>query len=80
MAAYLDNKSVIESVNPTNLVDDRILCIDIEVISETLNNEKNTNVKWCTGKDQLANCMTQRGAYGFELLYLVQSGKFVHDF
>lgn len=77
--AYIDNKSVIESLNSTKLVDDRRLRIDIAAISETVNNEKNTSVKWCAGKNQLANCMTKRGASGLELLQIVQSGKFIQD-
>lgn len=42
--AYVDNKSVIESLNSTKLVDDRRLRIDTAAISETVNNEKNTSV------------------------------------
>lgn len=60
--AYTDNKSVIESLNSTKLVDDRRLRKDITAISETVHNEKNTNVKWCARKNQLANCMTKLGA------------------
>lgn len=43
--AYIDNKSVIESINSTKLADDRRLRIDIAAISETVNNEKSTHVK-----------------------------------
>lgn len=79
--AYIDNKSVIESLNFTKLVDDRRLRIDIVhvAIRETVNNEENTNLKWCAGKNQLANCMTKRGAFGLELLQIVQCGKFIQN-
>lgn len=51
MEVYIDNKSVIEFFNFIKFVDDRRFWIDIVVISEIVNNEKNISVKWCVGKN-----------------------------
>ncbi|CAC5381686.1 unnamed protein product [Mytilus coruscus] len=57
--AYIDNKSVVEAVYSTKLVDDKRLRIDIAAIAESLASKEVNNIKWCPGDKQLANCMTK---------------------
>ena len=78
--AYVDNKSVIEAVYSTKLVDDKHLKIDMTAISESLKTNDVNDIRWCTGKDQFANCMTKHGASGYELLTILNSGKMIRDF
>ena len=44
--AYVDNKSVIESLNSTKLVDDKRLRIDKAAVSESLKTGEITEIKW----------------------------------
>ena len=74
ITAYTDNKSIIEALHSTKLVDDKRLRIDIAAMKETLDNKEVKNILWCKGANQLANCMTKQGASGFPLLKILQSG------
>jgi hypothetical protein len=73
--AYVDNKSVIDAIHSTKLVDDKRLRIDIAALKESLCATEMT-VKWCPGDKQLSNCMTKRGASSYSLLSVLQSGNF----
>ena len=57
--AYVDNKSVIEAVHSTKLVDDKRLRVDIAAISESLTRTEVSEIKWCPGNIHLAYCMTK---------------------
>ena len=59
ITAYTDNKSVIEAVFSTKLVDDKRLRVDIAAIREFLKTNDIRQIKWCAGDSQLANCMTK---------------------
>ena len=72
--AYVDNKSVIEAVHPTKLVDDKRLRVDIAATSESLTRTEVSEIKWCPGNIDLANCMTKRGAAGYNLLNVLKDG------
>ena len=76
----VDNKSVIEAVYSTKLVDDKRLSVDIAVISESLARNEIREIKWCPGKDHLADCMTKCGASGYGLLNVFQEGRMPEDF
>lgn len=79
ITAFVDNKSVVDAIHSTKLVEDKRLRIDIAAILEmTLKNS--VHVKWCPGKLQLANTMTKRGASGLELLKVLQCGKMPEEF
>ena len=77
--AYADNKCVIESLKSTKLVHDKRLRIDIAAVSGSLKTGEITEIRWCAGKKQLANCMTKRGASGLELLDVFHQGKLCSD-
>jgi hypothetical protein len=74
--AIVDNKSLVEAVHSTRLVDDKRLRLDIGAVREALEKSEVTSVSWCPGAAQLANCMTKRGAAGFDLLAVMQRGHF----
>lgn len=74
ITAYVDNKSVVEAVHSTKMVDDKRLCIDIAAIKQSLENGEVGHIGWCPGVAQLANCMTKKGASGLPLLEVFQEG------
>ena len=78
--AYVYNKSVIEAVYSTKLVADKHLWVDIAAISESLARNEIREIKWCPGKDLLADCMTKRGASGYNLLNVFKEGRVPKDF
>ena len=60
IVAYVDNKSVIQAVYSTKLVDDKRLRVDIAAISESLARNEIQEIKWCPGKIHLADCLTKQ--------------------
>ena len=80
ITAYTDNKSVIEAVFSTKLVDDKRLRVDIAAIQEFIQTNDINKIKWCAGDNQLANCMTKQGASGYQLLNVLQYGKMPNEF
>lgn len=55
IVAYIDNKSVIEAIHSTKLVDDKRLRVDIAAISQSLARNEVSEIKWCPGKTHLAD-------------------------
>lgn len=78
--AYIDNKSVTESIQSTKMVDDKRLRLDIAAIKELIETQQIQSVRWCPGKLQLADAMTKKGTSGYSLLSLIQSGMFVDKY
>ena len=78
--AYVDNKSVIEAVHSTKLVDDKRLRVDIAAISKSLTRTDVSEIKWCPGNIHLADCMAKRGAAGYNLLNVLKDGRLPQDF
>ena len=74
ITAFIDNKSIVEALQSTKLVDDKRLRIDIAAVSEMIT-ENNVSVKWCPGKMQLANSLTKRSANTHDLLSVMRTGK-----
>jgi hypothetical protein len=77
IVAYNDNRSVVDNIHSTKLVDDKRLRIDIGALKESLRNGELTSVNWCPGSAQIANCMTKKGAAANNLLSVIQTGKFI---
>ena len=77
--AFVDNKSVVEAVHSTKLVDDKRLRIDISAIKESVMKSEVRSIRWCPGSLQLANCLTKRGAQSHQLLQILHSGKLYLD-
>ena len=77
--AYMDNKSVIEAILSTRLVDDKRLRVDIAAIKELIQLHDDNRIQWVPGHLQLANRMTKQGASGFNLLKVLQSGRMLNE-
>lgn len=77
--AYVDNKSVIEAVSSTRMVEDKRLRVDVATIQELLKYQDVTRIHWVPGQLQLANVMTKQGASGFHLLKVLQSGQMLNE-
>lgn len=75
IVGFVDNKSVVEALYSTKLVDDKRLRLDMAAIRQSLDNGEVHTIKWCPGEFQLANSMTKRGASGYTLLSTLQKGK-----
>ena len=77
--AYVDNKSIIEAILSTRLVEDKRLRVDVASIKESLQLHDVKKIQWVPGHLQLANPMTKQGASGFNLLKVLQSGKMLDE-
>ena len=74
IVGFVDNKSLVEAIYSTKLVNDKRLRIDIGAIKEMLKSDIE-QVKWLPGSSQLANCLTKRGASGEQLLTVFRTGR-----
>ena len=59
---YVDNKSLVESLYSSKLVDDRRLRIDMAVLKDMIGKKEIASVLWIPTVHQLANALTKRGA------------------
>jgi hypothetical protein len=72
--AYIDNQSTIDSVNSTKMVKDKRLLRDIAAIRQELNEHIVESLTWVPDRNQLANCLTKRGASNVSLLAVLHTG------
>ena len=70
---YVDNKSLVENLYSTKLVEDKQLRINIAVIRDMLERRDLSEVCWAQSARQIANVLTKRGASA-ELLLSAVSG------
>ena len=75
ISAYTDNQDTIDSINSTKLVADKRLIIDIAAIKEELSEKLIDSIVWVPDKQQLANCLTKKGASSLSLLAVLHNGK-----
>ena len=73
--AFVDNKSVVDSIFSTKLVDDKRLRIDVAIVKEMVK-EGNVEVKWIPGTSMIADVLTKKGVNPYPIMSLLQSGKF----
>ena len=57
-----DNTSLIETLNPSNMVSDQCLRIDVARVKEMIS-KKETQTEWIKGKEQVADYLTKVGAF-----------------
>ena len=74
LIAYVDNKGLVEAVHSTRLVDDKRLRITIGAMKELLDSGEVSSVIWIPDNVQIINCMTKKGASGYQLRSVVESG------
>ena len=77
--AYVGNKSVIEAIISTRMVEDKRLRVDVAAVQEVLKLHDINRIQWILGHLQIANVMTKQGASGFHLLSVLQSGKMLNE-
>ena len=65
--ACVDNKSVIEAIFSTRMVEDKRLRVDVATIQEILKLHDINGIQLILGHLQLVNVMTKQGASGFHL-------------
>ena len=73
--AIVDNRSTVDAVHSTTQVTDKKLRRDMGNLKQQLRTGELSSVTWCPGKDQLADCLTKRGAPAWELLRVLQTGR-----
>ena len=59
---FVDNKSLVDALSSSKQVEDRRLRIDIAVLDDMLGKKEINCVKWVDTCNQLADCLTKRGA------------------
>lgn len=59
---YVDNKSLVDALHSYKNVDDRRLRIDIAVLRDMLERGEIGEVSWVDASQQLADCLTKKGA------------------
>lgn len=74
--AIIDNKSTVQAVYSTTVVDDKRLRREIGGIREMLACGTVDSLEWVKGSDQLADVLTKRGVDGSPLLEVLQNGCF----
>jgi ribonuclease HI len=72
--AITDNKSLLQAINSTHLVEEKRLRIDISAIKEIVDSE-NVSVVWVPGVRQLADCLTKKGASPHKLMDVISNGQ-----
>ena len=72
---WVDHKGAVQSINSTNSMIDKRLRIDTAMIRQMIDQTKISFIANCPGKDQLADCLTKRGADGSSLLQITNSGQ-----
>ena len=72
----VDNRSVVEAINSTKLVDDKRLRLDISAIKQYMQSGEVQNIRWCPGKLQIADVMTKKGVSNLNILQILQNGVF----
>ena len=77
--ALVDNKSTVDAVRSTTVVDDRRLRREIGAIKQMLERKIVRSIKWIPGSDQLADVLTKRGVNGNKILQVVQKGQLDFD-
>ena len=77
--AYVDNKSGVEAISSTRMVEDKRLCVDIATIQESLKFQDVSRIHWVAVHLQLANVMTKQLSSGFHLLNELQSGQMLSE-
>ena len=70
---FVDNRSLVEALHSTKLVEDKHLRIDIAALKNLLENRDISSVSWVQSSLQLADVLTKHGASSAPLLEAIQS-------
>ena len=62
ITCLVDNKSLVDALKSTNKIDDNRLRVDLAVLDDMLSRKEICEVQWVDTTQQLADCLTKRGA------------------
>ena len=72
----VDNDSLVQHLYSTlNSIEEKSLRINIASLKQAISRKNIESVSWVETKEQLADCMTKRGANCAKLLTVLQSGR-----
>ena len=58
----VDNKSLVDALYSSHLIEDKRLRIDMALMKDMIGKKDVSEVMWVDSSQQLANCLTKRGA------------------
>lgn len=70
-----DNYSLVDALKSTKSVTEKRLRLEISSIKELIQAQRIQRILWSTTKEQLADCLTKKGASGLVLLQALSNGK-----
>ena len=74
IVCYTDSRQLYDAVHSIKSIVDKRLRIDIAILREMLERKELKDIQWIDGKQQLANCLTKRGASCESLLQVLYNG------
>ena len=77
IVAFTDNESLYRNAYATTMVSEHRLLIDLAIIKQMLENKELDCIKWLSSAEQLADCLTKKGADPIKLLHSLESGEIV---
>ena len=75
-----DHKGLMDCIHSTHLTEDRRLRIDVANVKECLQKADISEIRKVSSAQQLADCLTKKGADGRKLLSVLQKGRLNLDF
>ena len=72
---FTDSKTLYHAVKSTKQITDKGLSIDLAMIKEKLESKDIDHINWISNENQLADCLTKRGANCEKLLATLRSAK-----
>ena len=75
-----DHQGLWDSIHSTHLTEDRRLRLDVANVKECIQNYDISEIRKCSSAQQLADCLTKKGADGRKLMSVLQKGRLSLDF
>ena len=72
---FTDSKTLYHAIKSTKQITDKRLSIDLAMIKEKLESKEIDHINWISNENQLADCLTKRGANCEKLLATLRSAK-----
>lgn len=70
-----DNHSLVDAIKSTKPVSEKRLRLEISGIKELIQTQRVERIQWCNTKEQLADCLTKKGASTCQLLKALSEGQ-----
>ena len=68
---YIDNKSLVDTINSTKTLTEKRLKVEVCIIREMIEKQEVKSVSWCDSNSQLADCLTKVGDSSEKLLHVL---------